>query len=161
MLVTLENQPAGRLRKIHDRRQNDHREDDLEGNRESPGDGAGIQKRESKIQPVADADATGDQRAFNHDELSAAMRLGAFRLPSGNGRSVQAVADSGDDTTDDEVWQFECASHDDGPDHHDRGTQKDGLAAAEQITQEDTHDGPNEAADIVRGYGNTCRGERT
>lgn len=150
VLTALENEPARRLGEKHDKGQDDEREDDLERDGEPPRDRAWVEEGESQVQPVTDADTTRDQSAFYHDERTTTVGLGALGLPGRDGRRIQTVADTSDNTTDDEVGQAECRRLKSRTDNHDGRAQEDGLATAQDITDEDTHDRTEETADIVR-----------
>ena len=61
VFLTLEDEPTWRFGQLHDRGDDDHGEEDLEGNGESPRDTAGFGVVEAKIDPVTDADTASDQ----------------------------------------------------------------------------------------------------
>lgn len=98
-----------------------HREEDLEGDRESPRD-APSGKVEAQVEPIADHDTEGDQRPLEQDELTTAVRLGAFGLVRRNGRGKKTVSDTGDDPRD----EHHCVVHrrclEDCSDDHDTAT---------------------------------------
>lgn len=67
-----------------------------------------------------------------------------------DGRSIHAVANTGYDTTNDQVRKAVGASLQRSTDDHDDRTDKDGLAATKVVTNPDTEDGTTETAQVVR-----------
>lgn len=62
MRHTLQYEPPWRLWQFEDERHDDSREEDLEGNGETPGDRIGIEKAESEVEPVTDHNASRNER---------------------------------------------------------------------------------------------------
>lgn len=88
LFFALEDQPSWRFRKFQDKQQDNESKEDLKANWKSPCDRIGIQEREAEVEPVAEADTTGDQSTFNHHKLTTSVRLGTFRLPCWDRRRV-------------------------------------------------------------------------
>ena len=80
---------------------------------------------------------TYDERPLHHHQLPSSMRLRTFGLPGGNSRSVQAVAISSYETTDNELGKRKGAALKGGTDDHDRRSQKDGLSATQSVSDPD------------------------
>lgn len=157
ILAALEDQPAGGLGQAPDHREDEDAKHDLEGQGEPPGDGP-IGKREAQIDPVTDHDAARDQRALDHDELAALVRVRRLGLPGGYRRGVSSVAQARDDAADDQVRQRGCGGLEDGADDHDGGAQHDHSLAAQGVAQKDGQDGAEETAEVVGGGGDALDG---
>ena len=102
-LAALEHQPTWTLRKTGDHDENEQGQNNLESNREAPGDAARFEEREPQIEPVAKHDTEDNHRSFNHDHLTSAMRFRCFRLPCGNCTRVHAVSETGDPSSDNKL----------------------------------------------------------
>lgn len=82
------------------------------------------------------------------------MRLGALGLPSGDGGRVEAIANTGDDSTDNEAGKFRGACHQSSADNHDGRAQEDRPPPTQDVTDPDTDDSAAETAGVVRGHRN-------
>jgi hypothetical protein len=86
----------------------------------------------------------------------------ARTLVSGDGRSVDAVADSRNDTSDDELCERvgvgRAGNLDDYSDDHDDSTEDHALATTKQIANGKHEDGTEETADLVDGSDQTLHG---
>lgn len=154
LFATLQDEPSGRFRKAQDGHEDDQREDDLEGDRETPCN-LGVDEGEAKVEPVTKSDTCRNQRTFNHDQLPTSVRLGGLGLPCRDGGGVHPVADTGDETANDEVAERESRALQDGTNGHDDRTNEDGLATPQKIAEVDGGARASETSQIVRGDGNT------
>ena len=92
LFLAFEDQPSWRFRKFKDEQQDNESKEDLKTNGKSPRDRIWIQEREAEVEPVAEANTASNQDPFNHNELTASVRLETFKLPSWDGRRVQSIA---------------------------------------------------------------------
>lgn len=83
------------------------------------------------------------------------MGRASFRLPHGYCRRVAAIAQTCDDTTNDEMLESECGSLQSSANNHDSSTDEDDLSAAERVSDEDGDDCAEKTAQVVRGDSNT------
>ena len=117
-----------------------------------------VGKGKTKINPVRDHYSERDQRSFDHDELTASVCLGAFRLPCGDGRGVETISNARKDTADDQVGQSVSSRLQNGTDDHNNGAKEDGPPPSEPVCNENTQDGANETAKVVASGHDTCAG---
>jgi hypothetical protein len=157
IFLPLQDQPPRTLRKTEHDSQNNQGKDDLECDREAPRDGGGLQEGECEIQPVTDTDTTSDKSTLDHDKLTTAMRFRTFRLPRWHRGCVETISNTGDDTTDDKVREFESRALQSSTDNHDCRSNEDSLATSQNVTNPDTRYGTAETADIVGCNGNSCK----
>ena len=79
-----------------------------------------------------------------------------------DGGGVDAVADTGNDSTDDELGELSVSLDgrdlDDDPDNHDKPSDNHGFPSAEEITTGEDADGAEKAADFVDGGDETLHG---
>lgn len=155
LLATLENEPTGGFGQEHDETQDDRSKEDLESERESPGDLIGIGKHQTEINPVTDRDTASDHRTLDHDQLATAVGLAAFGLPGGDGGRVDTIAKTSDQTTDDQLGELVRGTLQDSTDAHDEGTEEDGLATTQHVTDPDGRNRTGETSQIVRGNRDT------
>jgi hypothetical protein len=69
------------------------------------------------------------------------MRPGAFALPGRDSRSVQSIAKTCHESSDNELRQLVRGRLKNGTNDHDARAEEDGSPATEWITQEDASDG--------------------
>ena len=69
----LQREPSWRFRQTRNQEADEERQEDLESDGETPGDGRWIQEREAEINPVRQHDAKDDERAFDHDHLASTV----------------------------------------------------------------------------------------
>lgn len=136
--TALENEPAGGLGETKNEDKDNQGEDDLETNREPPADGAWFEVGETEIKPVTDTYTASYQSSFDHDQLAPSMAFRRLRLPRRDGRSVQAVANTGNNTSNDEVGKTESRALESGTDDHDGGADPDGPPSTKHVADPDT-----------------------
>lgn len=106
-------------------------------------------KGEAEINPVTDHDTGRDQGALEHDHLASLVGAGRLRLPARYRRCVHAVAEAGDDASDDEMRQAEGRCLQSGADDHDGGADDDHFPATEGVADPDGEDRAEEASQVV------------
>ena len=122
-LVTLtDEQPAWRLRKDSQTSDDENAEDDLESNWETPSEIRGT-VRGTEVDPVGDESTDSHCTALDTDEETTVGRARTFGLIGRDGGSVHSVSNSGDDSTDTELGQWNVATEgsdldQDADDHH-------------------------------------------
>ena len=107
VLAALEDEPPRGFGERHDETQNHGRKEDLEGDREPPGDGVGVQKGEAQVDPVGDHNTARDHGAFDHDQHPTTMRARAFGLPCRDRGRVDPVTKTRHPSSDDKLGQGE------------------------------------------------------
>ena len=152
-------EPTRRLRQNQHAEDNDQTEQNLESNGESPDKrrdpGIGMDPVDAVIDPVRNQRSDGDRPSLDTDVQTSLVRLGTFGLIGRDGGGVHAVADSRDDTTDDELRQLDLippgSNLDDDADDHDACPRDDGPPTTETIAEYEGEDGAEETAQLVDG----------
>lgn len=149
--------------------ENHYGKDNLEGQREPPCDllfanpcktYSGIsalalsRRRRIKltvVNPVAERDAGRNQHTFDHDHLATVMGFRRLGLPGGYSTRVHAVADTCDNSCNDEVRQLKRGALQNSASSHGYAANEDGSTTSKRVTNEDGQDGSNEASQVVSG----------
>jgi hypothetical protein len=166
-------QPSRRFGKVDHHDENDDSKYKLEGDGEPPGELVrAIQT--AVVDPVCDQSTDCDHAALDTDDFAAVPRFAApedllaknnliscFRnllcLVSGNGRCVDAVPQTSNESSDDKlsgctaVRRYAC-NLDDHANNHDEGSYEDGLAATEFVAEQEDGNGTEETTASVDGY---------
>lgn len=66
-----------------------------------------------------------------------------------DGRSVHAITNAGNDTTDNQIGEGVSTGLQRSTDHHDNRAKKDGLATTQVVSNPDTEDGTEETTQVV------------
>jgi hypothetical protein len=164
----LHDEPTGALGKVQDHAENDETEEDLEGQREPPGNlvladpGTVVgqwlildawlksQDLQAIVDPVADGDTSGDQHAFDHDKLSTLVGFRGLALPHGHGRSVHSVSPSSNQSSDDPLREIIRCALQQRANCHDNRSVKDSSLAPEGVANKDGEYSATEATQVVR-----------
>lgn len=154
VVPVLKDEPARRLGQLEDEGQDGDAEEDLESEREPPGDGSGG-VRQAVVDPVRNHDTTSNQCTLDHNKTAAVVAGADLGLPSRDSGGVHAIANTTDDTTNDEHGKSNSSSLDGGADSHNGSTEEDDATATQRVTDEYSDDSSEEATQVVRGHGNT------
>lgn len=147
--LVMGNEPARRLGQVVHADNDDNTEENLEGDRETPHQ---VLRAEvgTVIDPVGNHGTNGDNTTFNTDEQTTVLGVRALSLVGGDGGSVHAVADTSDNTAEDELQQRDLVGNgrdlDDDTDNHDNGTPDDHPTTTHPVTEEEGPDGTKETA---------------
>lgn len=167
----IHDKPSRRFGEIEDRNKDNNREENLERQGESPSNFTIANKCEAfakmlavwiscasenpgkmrltVVDPIAEANAAGDERTFDHDQFSSIRRLCRLGLPCWNSTCVNAVAYTGDDSTNDEMRKGESSALQKSSGCHGRTTKHNGATSTERVTDEDCNDSANETSQVV------------
>jgi len=145
----LETEPSGRLRHASKKDDGENGEEGLEGNRESPADIAVWDVGETEIHPVGDDDAEDDEHELQGDELAAMLGLARLTLPDRHGGRVHADAQACDDSANDHLCERVRGGLDGAADDDKDTAQSNGLASAQDVADEDGHEGSKDATNVV------------
>lgn len=128
--------------------------DDLEGNGETPGEVL-RSVRSTIVDPVGDEGTESNDTTLNADEQTTVASLTALSLVGRDSRSVDTVADSSDDTTDDELSKLgvtlDSRDLNDHTDDHDNASHDHSASSTEKITDPEDKHGSHQAANLVDG----------
>lgn len=113
------------------------------------------------VNPVSDECSKSNDTALDTDEQAAVGRARAFRLIRWNGTSVDAIADTSDNSANNELRLRSRARDsrhlDDHTQDHDEATKSDCAAATNLIAVNQLEDGTKKATDFVDArYLNSC-----
>lgn len=152
LVVTSHDEPAWRLGQHQSTDRDQHGEEDLQSNGETPLHGA-VDVRETEIDPVGDEGTDGDNGTLEADEETTVVGARTLRLPDGNRGRVHTVTQTGDDTTDDELAQTplvtERSRRDNGTDNHEKTTSDQERRASNALTKHEGEDGTEETTQFV------------
>jgi hypothetical protein len=173
LFSALHDEPTGALGQVQDHAEDDQTEEDLECQREPPGDlvltdpstvlcqrlipDAYLTSHDLQaiVDPVADGDAGGDQHAFDHDKLATLVGLCCLTLPHGDGRGVHSVSPSSDQSSNDPLRKVVSCTLKQRANGHDNRSVEDGPLAPKCVADEDGEHSTAEAAQVVRSHGDT------
>lgn len=155
VLVSLvSKEPSGTLGEPDHGNAEDEAKDALEGNGETPGEVL-VSIGSTIVDPVGDEGTESNDTTLNADEKTTVAGLTALGLVRRNSRGVDAVADSSDDTADDELSKLGVALDgrdlDNNTDYHDNTSHNHGASSAEKITNPEDEHGAHQAANLVDG----------
>ena len=154
------NEPTGGVREHQCTDGDNQGEEDLERNGESPLDGL-LDVGETEDDPVGDEGTDGNQGTLEADKQTTVVRGRTLGLPDGNSSGVQTVANTRDDTADNELAETplgtEGRGRDGGTDDQDGGTSDNEASAANGLTVEHGEERTEETADFVTGSNTTTQ----
>lgn len=162
LVALVRNKPTRRLGKEVHGNGDDERKDDLEGNREAPGELSGT-VGSAVVDPVRHARAEGDDTTLDADEQTAVGRARTLGLVGWDGGRVDTVTDSHDDTAHDKLGKGVGVNLgrdlDDDTTEHNQTARDDGTATSKEITAGQDAHGTEQTANLVDGCCETlhCR----
>ena len=151
-VVAAHDEPTGGVGEEDGTGDDDEREQDLESDGEPPLHRL-VDVGQTEDDPVSDQGTDGDHGTLEADEKTTVVRGRTLRLPDGDGRGVEAVTDSGDDTADNELPQTpmraEAGAGDDGTDNEDGRAADDNASTTDFLTIEHRNERAKETTDFV------------
>lgn len=129
----LHHEPSWRLGQEIDASNDDHREDNSDGDRWAPGDGAGLELEEAEVDPRLKRVTHADEEAVNDDMTATVAGSRGLTLPDGNDGTELTDAEAHENAADDELCEGEGGRlEDDANERGDTGDEDD-ISAAELI----------------------------
>lgn len=113
---------------------------------------AGRGSRGLQCDPIAQRETSNVQDQLNNDQLPTPGRLAGLCLPGRCRRSIDAVSNATNDTSNDHMGNAVGRNLKQGADAHDSRPDQDAPFAAEDITEEEGGQGAEEASNVV----NSC-----
>lgn len=154
VVMAFGDEPPGGLGQHESTGRRDQSKDDLEGHGEPPLDRS-FDVGETKVDPVGNERADGNDGTLEADEETSVMGARAFRLPDGDRGRVHAISKAGNDTAHDELAQTplrtESSDRDNGADGHDDAASDHQTSAADPVAKQEGEDCAEETADLVAG----------
>ena len=154
LVVSAHHEPTRGFREQNGTHGHNQREQDLESDGESPLHTL-LDVRQTKDDPVGDKGANGNNSTLEAHEETTVVRLGALRLPHGDGGRVHAVSNARHNTTNDELTQTpvstEGSSRDNSTDGENRRASQDQTRTTNALTKEHGEQRAKEATDFIAG----------
>lgn len=159
-------EPSRRFWEAQSEAKHNESEDQLEGDREPPCE-FGRAVKAAEVNPVCNQRSDGNTTTLDADDLTTVVAFGAFGLVGGNGRGVDSVANTGEETANDELsgcantlanpalGSRHCCDLDDDTDDHGPGSDEDSFATTEPVTELQNEACAEETSDSVDGNDET------
>lgn len=162
-IVSMVDEPTRGLGEDEDTGDKNDSKEDLEGDRETPGDRR-VDERQSKVHPVGNDGSDSHSGCLHTNEETTVVGLGSLGDPRGNGGSVGTVSKSSYNTADKEldktadiatvldVTRTESSNSDKSTDNHDKGTAEHHAATTSPFSDKVGKHGTEETSHFVTGH---------
>lgn len=151
LVPVLHHEPSRRLRQHVDASNDDHGEDRSDGNWWAPGDGAGLELEEAKVDPRLQRVTHADEETVDDDVTATVAGTGGLTLPDGDDGAELADAEAYQDTADDELCEREGRRLEDDADERGDTGDKDNVAATELVAGPRAGQGADQGANDKGG----------
>lgn len=145
--LVLHHEPSRRLGQEVDASNDDSGEDDSNGDRWAPGDGAGLELKEAEVDPRLKRVTHADEETVNDDVTATVAGSRGLTLPDGDDGAELADTEANQDTTDDELSEGEGRRLKDNTDEGGDTSDEDDISAAELIARPGAGQGADHGTD--------------